>query len=96
MKYIVTRQPDGPEEIFIFPKAVHHDCMAEILGHIRNQSFSGWRRIHREPVSAGFIEGGKCVGESESLGLRSRPEDSALLPWPNAKSDEVPTTDPAQ
>ena len=81
MKYIVTRQEDGTEEIFVFPREVHHDCMAEVLGSIRNQSFRPWKRIHREPVSAGFVEGGKCVGMSESLGLRSRQQDTALLPW---------------
>jgi len=79
MKYIVTVTPEGKEEIFLFPRAVHHDCMAEVLGRIRNQSFDPWERVRRTPISAGFVEGGKCVGESESLGLASRPEDMALL-----------------
>ena len=90
MKYIVTKQPDGTEEIFVFPKAVHHDCMAEMLGHIRNQSRGSWHRVSREPIAAGFVEGGKCVGISETLGLRSRPEDTALLPWHNDKT-QAPT-----
>ena len=79
MKYITTKQPDGTEEIFTFPRSVHHDCMAEILGHIRSQSRGDWKRVRRVPISAGFVEGGKCVGMSESLSLRSRPEDTALL-----------------
>lgn len=54
--------------------------MAEVLESIRNQKHGSWKRIHREPISAGFVEGGKCVGKSESLGLQSRPElDTALL-----------------
>lgn len=85
MKYIVTKQEDGTEEIFVFPSSVHHDCMAESISHMRNQSYRGWRRVNREPISAGFIRYGKCEGVSESLSLRSRPvEDTALLPWSSA------------
>ena len=79
MKYIVTTQEDGTEEIFIFSKDINHACMAESINHMRNQNHSGWRRISRTPLSAGFIEGGKCVGMSESLHLNSRPQDTALL-----------------
>jgi hypothetical protein len=79
MKYIVTQQTDGKEEIFIFPNTVHHDCMAEILGHIKDKSFGAWKRVCREPVSAGFVKDGQCVGESESLGISSRPQDTDLL-----------------
>ena len=82
MKYIVTKREDtGEEEMFIFPREVHHDCMADVLCRIRNQSHGNWQRITREPIAAGFIEGGKCTGLSESLSLRSRPEDNDLLPW---------------
>jgi len=81
MKYIVTKQEeDELEEIFLFPRNVNHDCMAEVLESIRNRKHSPWKRIHRQPISAGFVENGKCVGKSESLGLQSRPElDTALL-----------------
>jgi len=81
MKYIVTkREEDELEEIFLFPRTVNHDCMAEVLQSIRNQKHGAWKIIHREPISAGFVEGGKCFGKSESLDLQSRPElDTALL-----------------
>lgn len=72
MKYIVTRDENGKEEIFIFPKKVHHDCMAEVLRKIRDQSYGRWNRVSREPISAGFYSGGKCGGRSETLNLDSR------------------------
>lgn len=81
MKYIVTKNEEEVEEIFIFPESVHHDCMAEILDCIRNQSWGNWRRVGRKAISAGFIKGGLCTGRSESLSLSSRPQDSLLLPW---------------
>ena len=79
MKYIVTKNEKGQEEIFIFSKEISHDCMAEAVMGIKNQSFGNWRRVRRKPISAGFIEGGECVGRSESLGLESREEDTKLL-----------------
>ena len=88
MKYIVTKQPDGTEEIFIFPREVHHDCMAEALCRIRSQSHGEWRRTQRTPVSAGFVEDGKCIGESESLSLQSRSEDNDLLPWSSCPRED--------
>ena len=39
MKYIVTETKKGTEEIFIFPNTVNHDCMAEVLCHIKDQSW---------------------------------------------------------
>lgn len=72
MKYIVTKTDDGKEEIFIFPKVVNHDCMAEALRGIRDQSYGRWNRVHRKPISAGFTDGKKCTGRSESLNLDSR------------------------
>jgi len=79
MKYIVTKQSDGTEEIFLFPRKIDHDCMAEMLEHIRNQMHGDWKRVFREPVAAGFVEDGECFGKSETLNLKSRPEDSKLL-----------------
>ena len=84
MKYIVTKQDDGDEEIFIFPESVHHNIMAESISRLRNQTWGNWERINRTPISAGFIRWGKCVGESESLSLKSRPDiDTQLLPYVN-------------
>jgi len=68
------------EEIFTFPDTVNHDCMAEVLGRIKNQTHGNWQRVFREPVSAGLVdENGICYGESETLGLSSREEDTAIL-----------------
>ncbi len=79
MKYIVTITEDGTEEIFLFPKSVNHDIMAESIYAMKNQSHSGWKRIRREVVSAGFVVGGRCTGYSESLGIGSREKDTSLL-----------------
>ena len=82
MKYIVTKQDDGMEEIFIFPECVPHNIMAESISHMRDQSWGSWKRVNRESISAGFVRWGKCTGESESLSLKSRPvEDTQLLPY---------------
>jgi len=79
MKYIVTKTEDGTEEIFLFPKSVNHKMMAESIYAIRDKSHGDWKRIRREPVSAGFVEDGRCTGYSESLGIGSREKDSLLL-----------------
>ncbi len=80
MKYIVTKCEEGVEEIFVFPSKVHHDAMMEMLEGIKNHTHRPWNRIYRAPVSAGFISSeGKCYGESETLGLKSRPEDTTLF-----------------
>ena len=80
MKYIVTEDYDGNEEIFLFSKDINHDAMAEFLGYIKNQTHGNWIRVHRTPVSAGFVRNAlECYGSSETLGLNSRPQDTALL-----------------
>lgn len=79
MKYIVTKSNENKIEIFIFSRDIPHNVMAEAVSRMRNQTHDNWRRIDREPISAGFVEGRKCVGESESLNLKSRVEDTELL-----------------
>lgn len=81
MKYIVTENLKGEEEIFLFPDSVNHDCMAAEIRRLKNQFSGNWQRIRRNPIFAGFVTpSGKCTGKSESLGLESRPEaDTALL-----------------
>lgn len=80
MKYIVTKTQAGKEEIFLFPSGVNHDCMMEALGAVKNQTHGKWTRLLRTPVSAGFVSSsGVCFGESSTLGLSSREEDTALL-----------------
>ena len=68
MKYIVTANENGDEEIFIFSKKINHDCMAESLISIKDQSWGNWECIYRYPISAGFTDGKECWGRSETLG----------------------------
>jgi len=80
MKYIVTKNiATTEEEIFLFPNTVNHDCMGEVLEGIKNQTHDS--RDWRMAISAGFVDiNGTCYGNSESLGLESRPaEDTELL-----------------
>jgi len=65
-KYVITRD----EVIIVFPELIEH------------RKFSNF-----EPVSAGFISFGtgahgqmtcQCYGESISLGIESRPEDTSI------------------
>lgn len=80
MKYIVTETNGGVEEIFLFPRSVHHDCMAEVLTFIKNQNGVNCKRVYRKPVSAGFVsETMRCYGTSETLELESRKQDTELL-----------------
>ena len=86
MKYICTINLDDnhKEEVFIFPKSVDHDCMAEVLFRIKDQTHGSWKRLHRQAVSAGFVsitDGSeyRCHGESITLSLKSRDCDSAIL-----------------
>ena len=79
MKYVVVNSDEAKEQLFVFPKSIDHDRFAEVLCHIKHGSDRNWRRIYREPVSAGFTDGRHCYGRSESLGLDSRKQDTALL-----------------
>lgn len=81
MKYIVTQQDDGVEEIFLFPTAVHHDAFAELVDSYKDQTYGNWQRVFRQPVRAGFVDGNfNCHGVSETLGLQSDPvKDTQLL-----------------
>ena len=72
MKYVVFNGHEG-EQIIIFPKIIQHSVMAD---DVKKSSFGGMR-----PISGGFIINGQCVGESESLRMKSRFEvDTALIP----------------
>lgn len=81
MKYICTENEEGKEEIFTFPKDVDHDTFYEALRYIRNHTWGNWHRVHREIISAGFIDKGSlCHGKSESLKVDSRSiTDTQLL-----------------
>ncbi len=79
MKYIVTKSEEGLEEIFVFSREINHNIMAEAVFALRDSGHGNWKRIRRKPIAAGFVEGGRCCGRSESLNLGSRPEDTRLL-----------------
>ena len=80
MKYIVTKDENGNEEIFLFPVAVHHDVMYNVISRLKNKSHGDWKRTDRELVSAGFWDGMQCHGYSETLNVASRPlKDTELI-----------------
>lgn len=79
MKYIVVESDEQGQQIFIFPKNVDHDKMAEVLSYIRVEKGRGWNRVFRKPVSAGFTDGKTCYGESVSLDLRSNGKRDAQI-----------------
>lgn len=75
MKYVVTKDESGKEEIFIFPKHLNHDEFAKVLGIIKtfvDGNHRNWVRQDREPIAAGFTNGRHCSGRSETLNLDSR------------------------
>ena len=78
MKFITTVDEKGIEEMFIFPRGIDHDAMAEALEGIKNKTHGNWERIYRKPVAAGFVNGVGTYGRSESLDLSARPEDDRL------------------
>jgi hypothetical protein len=79
-KYIVTRDAEGKELMFVFDCSIDHDAFAEVAGRIKDQTHGNWRRVMRNTISAGFTDGKHCWGRSESLNIDGRPEDDALLP----------------
>lgn len=82
MKYVVI-QLGEKESIFVFPRDVDHDRMFEACEAIRFGNERTWERkirMNGEAIAAGFIDGGKCHGRSETLNLDSRGDaDTALL-----------------
>ncbi|QZE57587.1 hypothetical protein pEaSNUABM17_00041 [Erwinia phage pEa_SNUABM_17] len=74
---------DGVHMPVIFPSHIMHSDMDEAMigyavynGHVENHYYQ-----QMKAVSAGFIDLRtlQCFGESESLELKSRPEDSAII-----------------
>jgi hypothetical protein len=80
MKYIVTDSDEGGKQLFIFPKNLNHDRVADVLSEVK-EAINGELadNFYREPVSAGFTDGKTCYGKSESLDLKSDKGDTALL-----------------
>ena len=79
MKYVVVESVEAGEQLFVFPKTINHDEFAEVLSYIKHVYGSNWGRIYRKPISAGFTDGAKCYGRSESLDLDARPGDTRLM-----------------
>lgn len=78
MKYVVVSSEEQGEQMFIFPKNIDHDAFANVLSYIKTGGLN-WTRPFREPVSAGFTDGHKCYGCSETLDIGSRECDTLLL-----------------
>lgn len=74
----------------IFPHAIMH---SDLANRIREQGYEEsmherYSEIRYKPVSAGFIglPDMKCFGESESLSLKSRDQDTQIIQqWPQDK-----------
>ncbi len=79
MKYVTVRSDKSGEQLFIFPKNIDHNRFAEVLNNIKHGEANNWTRIYHEVISAGFTDGVKCYGGSETLGVKSRPFDTELL-----------------
>lgn len=99
MKYLVA-VVEGKESIFVFPRDVNHDRMAQALEVIRfDTAGGGWNRKYRDGdvISAGFVDLGICHGHSETLKLNSRgPIDTELLrAFRAVERDTQPTETPA-
>ena len=79
-KYVVVSSDEQGEQLFTFPKDINHDDFAEVLNYIKIGEGRNWKRVYRKPISAGFTDGARCYGKSETLELGSRPnQDTALL-----------------
>lgn len=75
MKYIVTKDENGKDELFMFPKSINHDDYADSVKRIKtyvNGNHRDWIRLDRMPIAAGFTDGKHCTGRSETLNLDSR------------------------
>jgi hypothetical protein len=82
MKYVVTQDEDGKEEIFIFPKRYNHDDFAGTINGLKtfkNGNPDDWERHYKTPIAAGFTDGKHCTGRSETLNLDSRGRIDELL-----------------
>lgn len=86
MKYIVMKvqvKEDFIIEIpFVFPEIIVHANIADFCKVLLEKHFPAAESI--QPISAGFCSSmafeDDCYGESETLKLKSRPqEDSALI-----------------
>ena len=89
MKFVTFEDYHG-EQIIVFPDHIQH---AQFAKGVSAAAYSDM-----EPIAGGFVVNGECVGESISLRVGSRPEDTELLktlmgnhssPFYNQKTVEV-------
>jgi len=84
-KYVMFQDRHGRQFPVIFPQELVHAEMAKIVPHAyRSGELADGKREWDCPkaVSAGFVEGmAVCIamGESESMGVKSRPEDTQII-----------------
>lgn len=70
MKFVTFKDYHG-EQIIVFPDHIQHLQFARATQQAAHSDM--------EPIAGGFVIDGECVGESISLGMSSRPEDTELL-----------------
>ena len=80
-KYIVTVDQDGNKEGFSFPDTINHKIMSNAIMSLLDKpsNVPGWKLVQRDTISAGFVEKGRCFGESVSLKLVANEEDYELF-----------------
>lgn len=71
MKYVILTDESGVEHTVVFDKSINHDYMALAVQHMKEEYY--------KPVSAGFTNGILCYGNSETLRLDSREEDTVKV-----------------
>ena len=92
MKYVVAKGVINGEEVelpFLFPMQINHNEFAALVPRMFYARMGDFHEI----VSAGFYRGGRSSGRSETLNIKSRPEDTALIkgepaPRQSVKEDE--------
>lgn len=71
LKFVTFLGYSGKEQIVVFPAKAQHKQFADSFTKLTFGEF--------HPVAGGFVEEGECVGESISLRMKARPEDTILL-----------------
>ena len=84
MKYIMFQcKSDGHPTMLlpvVFPDVMTHKDVAEVIEHVKvspEGPFAKWWQWPK-PVSAGFLNGNGCYGNSESLALKAHQDDSII------------------
>lgn len=78
MKYVIFKVAGMGEWPILFPDDITHAFMARTAKRAIESSV---RVAEVEVVAAGFVNrhGGEATGFSESLSIKARPEDTALI-----------------